>query len=243
MVKPRRVHYVAISLLIATVALAGFWRSYFAPLLAGTLRTDMLLHLHAAVFVGWLGLLMAQAVLASRGHLDLHRRLGRLGIGWGVLLIVVGLWTTGVRVALQARQVSIDAAAAFLVWPLLDMGVFALLFGTAVALRHRPPWHKRLMIAASVALLIAPISRLVPAAAPSAGSWFMGDSAPLHAAVVGAWLAPLLVAAGHDLWRYRQVHAAYLGSIVLLVVSSFRDALTTHPAWGTLARALIAPFG
>lgn len=240
---PLRVHFVVISLLIATVAIAGFWRSYFAPLLAGSLRIDTLLHLHAAVFVGWVGLLVAQAVLAARGRLDLHRRLGRIGIGWGLLLIVVGLWTTGVRVALQAREVSIDAAVAFLVWPLLDMAVFALLFGTAVALRHRPPWHKRLMIAASVALLVAPIGRLVPAAAPSAGSWFLGDSAALHIAVVVAWLAPLLVAAGHDLWRHGRVHAAYLGSIVLLVVSSFRDVLTAHPDWGALARALIAPFG
>jgi hypothetical protein len=241
--KPLRLHVVVVSLLVAAIAIGGFWRSYFAPLLAGTLRTDTLLHLHAGVFMGWVGLLIAQAAFAARGRIDLHRQLGRLGIGWGVLLILVGLWTTGVRVALQAREVSVDTAAAFLVWPLLDMVLFGLLFGAAVALRHRPPWHKRLMIAASVALLVAPVGRLLPAAAPTAGSWFMGDSAALHAAVVVAWLAPLLIAAAHDLWRHGRVHAAYLGSIALLVASSFRDGLTSLPGWSLLARQLIAPFG
>lgn len=240
--RPLQLHVVAISLLIAAIAVAGFWRSYFAPLLAGTLRTDAVLHLHAAVFVGWLALLIAQAGLAASGRVDLHRRLGRLGIAWGIVLIAVGLWTTGVRVALQARQASIDAASAFLVWPLLDMALFALLFGAAVAMRRRAQWHKRLMIAASVALLVAPIGRLIPVASPSAGNWFMGDSPLLHAGVVAAWLAPLLLAAAHDLWRQRRVHAAYIGSIVLLGLSSFRDALTGGPLWRDFARHAIGLF-
>jgi len=47
------------------------------------------------VFTGWLALFSGQAMFAANGRLRWHLRLGRIGIAYGVLLVIVGL-TTGV---------------------------------------------------------------------------------------------------------------------------------------------------
>jgi hypothetical protein len=232
----------ALASLIAAIAIGGFWASYFGPLLARRLSTEPILHLHAFVFTGWVLLLVLQTALASRGRIDAHRRVGRIGVAWGLVLIGVGLATTGVRVAGLAARDSFAAAAAFLVWPLLDMVVFALLFGAAVALRRRPQWHKRLMILATTSLLVAPVARIVPAPSPTAGNLFFGDSVATHAVFMLAWLAPSLIAAAHDLWRDKRVHPAYAAGLALIVLTSFRDQIVGHPAWQAVARWVITTF-
>ena len=50
-----------------------FSRSYFA-----VVRTEPLLHhIHGALMGGWIGLLSVQPLLHQRGHIRLHRTLGR----------------------------------------------------------------------------------------------------------------------------------------------------------------------
>jgi hypothetical protein len=75
------------------IAVVGFWPTYFGPLMRGTLAQPLLIHVHTAVFVGWLFLFLTQAVLAAVGQVTWHLRLGRFGIGYGVLLVIVGLVT------------------------------------------------------------------------------------------------------------------------------------------------------
>lgn len=240
---PRRsLLFVALSVLIAVVALCGFWPSYFGPLAGGRLKTEPILHLHAAVMVGWLVLLIAQTTLAARGRIEAHRAVGRLGIAWGMVLIAIGLLTAGVRSAAMAKKVSLDEAVAFLVFPALDMLLFALLFGAAVALRRRPAWHKRLMLAACTNLLIAPTGRMMPELEPTHGTLFLYDRPDLHLAWVALWLAPLLLGSIHDLLRRGRVHVVYVASLSLLLVSSFRDHLVGTAAWQGFARGVIAAF-
>src|SRR3954469_11959105 len=91
----RRPLYMALSILIALIAVAGFWPTYFGPLVLGTLVQPLLIHVHAVVFTGWLVLFFFQAYFAATKRIQLHLALGKAGIWYGVLLIIVGL-TTGV---------------------------------------------------------------------------------------------------------------------------------------------------
>ena len=98
----RRPLYIALSALMALIAAVGFWPTYYGPLVRLTLAQPPLIHVHAIVFTGWLALFSAQAVFAANGRLRWHLRLGRIGIAYGVLLVIVGL-TTGVLRAERCR--------------------------------------------------------------------------------------------------------------------------------------------
>jgi len=60
--------------------LVGFARTYF---LAGLFRAplpNVLVHIHGAVFTLWIILFIAQISLVTARRVDLHRRLGLLGL-------------------------------------------------------------------------------------------------------------------------------------------------------------------
>jgi hypothetical protein len=91
--------------------------------------------------------------------------------------------------------------------PLLDMLVFAPLFAAAIYYRRTPELHKRLMIVATTALLVAAVTRMP----------FLGRPANqllLHL----IWTAPILLAMAHDFWRHRKVHPVYVLGLVILVL-------------------------
>ena len=73
--------YIGISLLAVLIVAMGFWPTYFGPLVAGTADHPTVIHVHAAIFSGWLALFGAQAVLAAvrreeLGPDDVNRRVG-----------------------------------------------------------------------------------------------------------------------------------------------------------------------
>lgn len=78
----RRGFYVATAVLIAGIAVAGFWPTYWGPFFSGTLDKHWLLHLHAGVFTVWLLLLITQTGLVRRGRTDLHQKLGAALGSW-----------------------------------------------------------------------------------------------------------------------------------------------------------------
>src|SRR3954463_16246119 len=121
----RRPVYIGLSVLMALIAIVGFWPKYFGPLVLGTLVQPLLIHLHAIVFTGWLVLFFLQAWFAATRRLPLHMTLGKIGIWYGGLLILVGL-TTGV---LRAAASPPGRAEQLLYASMADMVMFAGFFG------------------------------------------------------------------------------------------------------------------
>src|SRR6185436_7467169 len=190
---PRRL-YVGLAVLAVAIAAVGFWPTYFGPLAAGTVDKAPIIHFHAVVYVGWLAIFVTQAVLAATGRVAAHMQLGRFAIGYGVLVIAVGLITAFARFALRVRAGEVGAAQAQLLGPLLDMLVFAPLFAAAIYYRRKPDLHKRLMVVATTALLIAAVGRMP----------FLGE--PRNQLLLHSiWLGPILLAMAHDFWRQRRV--------------------------------------
>jgi hypothetical protein len=222
--------YVALAVLAASIAVVGFWPTYFGPLLAGNVATTSTIHFHAAVYVGWLAIFITQAVLAATGRVALHIKLGRFGIGYGVLVIVVGLLTALTKFELRVQAGEVAAAQAQLLGPLLDMLVFTPLFAAAVYYRRTPELHKRLMIVATTSLLIAAVGRMA----------FLGTPRnPMLLHLV--WVAPILIAMAHDFWRHRKVHPVYVLGLVLLVLEGplGRTPARQSQAWQDMSRWLV----
>ena len=226
----RRWLYVALAVLATAIAAVGFWPTYFGPLVAGTVDKTEIIHFHAVVYVGWLALFLTQATLAATGRVAAHIKLGRFAIGYGVLVIVIGLITAFARFAVRVHAGEAAAAQAQLLGPLLDMLVFAPLFAAAIYYRRTPELHKRLMIVATTALLIAAVTRMPVLGSPP-------NRLLLHL----IWTAPILLAMAHDFWRQRKVHPIYVLGLVVLVLEGplVRAPARQSQLWADASRWLV----
>jgi len=158
-------------------------------------------HLHALVFVGWLALFVTQNILAERGSLALHRRLGWWGAGLAAAMVVVGCFTA-IKAIELGRQPPFFSPAYFLMLTQFGMLVFAGMITAALVLRRETQWHRRLLLAAMVLLLEPALGRLLPM--PLIG----GETAEWY--ILAIQLAVLAIAMRHDRKHWGKVHPALL---------------------------------
>ena len=151
-VKDRRL-YIWFAVFMPIIVLAGFARSYYLKGFFGfPALPSLLVHLHGIVMTPWVVLFVTQVSLVATGRTRTHQRLGVLGAVLAPLVIVVGVLTAISGAARGATPG--PPALQFLVVPLVDMLVFAILVGTALYLRRRRlDIHKRLMLLAAVNFL------------------------------------------------------------------------------------------
>lgn len=165
--------------MVIAQVLWGFWPSYYGNLAAGGVTRPWVIPAHGAVFAGWLALLLLQVGLVLAGRVRLHRRVGQVGIGYGVLVLTMGLVVSRAAPVLHMRagEMTIDAAAESLIYTLVDMVLFTGFFAAAVAGRRRPDRHKWLMVVTTIVLdfarrgapgtAVADLLRALAAAAPA----------------------------------------------------------------------------
>ena len=233
--------YVGLALMIAGIVLAGFSRSFYGTFVAGASH-PWIIHVHAAVYVGWLALLIAQTVLAARGDIATHRRVGNFGIAYGAVV-----WILGVIVGVAMPVINVhsglwpaERAEQFLAIPLGDMVLFGGFFGAAIVYRRRPEIHKRLIILAAVAVMFAAVAR----AFTNVGVLLGDADAPLGGtpARLLLWYSPVLVAMAHDLATRRRVHPAYWTGAAAMAVAFLRVPYSQTDRWHAIAREILAPF-
>lgn len=222
----RAIYYASLCALVFIIVVAGFGPGYVSSILS-ELGTPLVLHFHALVFGGWIALFTIQALLPAFGRIDLHRKLGKFGIGYAVFLVVVGLVTTVNRVAFHYNEGQQEFAKAFLIAPLSDMIVFPIFFAAAIVYRHKPEIHKRLMLVATVMLTIAAVGR-------------MSFLPPSYFVITGVWLSPLLIAIAYDFYKKHIVHPAYVVGVLTLALVPLRDRLTTTDSWQNFANWFIS---
>jgi len=113
----------------------------------------------------------------------------------------------------------------FYIIPLSDMLVFATLIYFGFRARRDSATHKRIMLVATIALLIAAIARLPIS--------FVHRNAA-HAGMISYLFLFMLV--GYDLWSTRKVHRATLRASALMVfVYQIRVPLGKTEAWHAFA--------
>jgi hypothetical protein len=217
---PQRRVFVPLALLITLIAFVGFWPTYFGKVLAGTLSAPLIIHIHAAVFVGWLGLFIAQSVFAATGRRALHIRLGPWLMAYGVFLIAVALLTTVAIFHQRVADGNFAEATRRLFAPLRDMLVFAPFLAAGWIYRRKPDIHKRIMVAATTILLIAAVNRLA----------FLGKPVPMPQFLL-VWLAPIYIAMAWDWFTRRIVHPVYVIAIAVMVTMRLMLPLRDTEAW------------
>lgn len=212
--------------LIAGTVVLGFARSYYLrpvlappPVLAQRDLTP-LIHVHAALFSGWIVLLIAQARLVAVRRIDLHRRLGALGAVLAALMMVSGALTALHGVVRGVAPGGGDPRR-FLVMPVFALLVFAALFLAALQARGRPQAHKRLMLLATIALLPPALARYVIV--------YLGFGPPVVLALSVLFVVPLVV---WDLRTLARLHPATLwGGLVVVGSIPLRLAIGLTSGW------------
>jgi hypothetical protein len=226
----RRLFMIA-AILFPLIVLLGFSRTYYLrALFGGPPLPSMLVHVHGLLMTAWVALFVTQVGLVSTHNVRRHQRLGYWGIGLGALVILIGVFT-----ALRAAKYGSTATPpeipplAFLIVPLFDLLMFALLFGGAIYYRRQPAAHKALMLLTAVNFVPPAIARIqVPALQAMGPLWFFG-----FPTVVA------LVSLGLETWRHRRLNWVFLAGTVALIASYVvRLALMTTGAWMRVARFL-----
>ena len=230
----RRYGDFAQALLLAAVVWYGFSHTLEENLLHPSFPRPAVLYVHAAVFGGWMVLLLVQTGLVALARKTAwHRRLGWLGLIMGCAMPVLGTVSALRMTHLRFGFGDIDDVA-FLILALNDMAAFAVLFGLAFALRRRQPQaHRRLMLMATGVISVAALTRFPPwLPAPDMVAWVYYAYAD---SLIALGLARDLVVLRRPHWVYLRVFPAVIALQVLANV-----LYATRPdAWMNLAFWLI----
>jgi hypothetical protein len=225
-----RLFYSSMAVAMAVTAFAGFGATYYFRFLSGGPTTTLsggpfttAVHVHGALFTAWVLLFVVQTTLVARRRVASHRRLGFAGAGLAAAMVGVGTYTAIEAAARGSAPPGADALA-FLAIPLFDMVLFAVFVTAAVVRRRDKESHKRLMLLAYVAIIVAAVARLpgVLSAGPPA---FFG-------------LALLFIVAGavYDRVSRGRVHRVYLWGGGLFVVSiPVRLLVSSTATWRAFA--------
>jgi hypothetical protein len=222
--------YLGGSIIFCALVFGAFARTYFLKNIFATPALTQLVHIHGVVMTGWAALLVAQTCLVVGHRIRWHRRLGTFGGLWAVLVVIMGCVATLHAAAREVREHSQIAAfqVSILGLELLQMSLFAIFVVTAIWLRHRTDYHKRLMLLTAACMLPSVISRL-PLNIHGLQSIFL-------------YLAGIvLLVVGVDTLRNRRLHPAFgWGASLLLVVIGLGVIASTSDRWIRLGTALVS---
>jgi hypothetical protein len=200
--------YISMSIAALITVFAGFAPTYYLRPYFKTAPLMPLLHVHGIVFTSWLVLFLIQTTLVAAHRTDIHRRLGILGGVIATLMIVIGATTAVIRASQGATPVPGVSPLSFLVVPLGDISVFAIIVGAGFYYRRRPDVHKRLMLLATVSILAAAIARL-PFAIMQAGP-------PAFFGITDLFVLTCIL---YDLITLKRVHRATALAALLIIAS------------------------
>lgn len=190
----------------------------------------LLIHVHAAAMVAWLGVFVVQNHLINRGLFHWHRKLGWLATGLVVAIAWLGCAAGFKAIALHIVPPFFPPAY-FLALTLIEALAFAAVIAWAIALRRYPDWHRRLMFGATFVVLEPALGRLLPMPLLGAsGEWL----------VLLAQLMFVLIVARHDRRTLGRIHPATAASAAVLVAVHVAVSCLALLPWAVALAARIA---
>ena len=219
------VFFSGMAVLMLGSVFLGFARSYYLAGMFNAPLPSMIIHVHGAIFSSWILFLLAQTTLVASERTDVHRRIGIAGFLLACVMVVVGVWAATNSLGRSGGPPGIDPKTFYII-PITDMLIFSVLVFFAYRARFDSAAHKRIIIIATVALMIAAIARW-----PIAGV----SGNPLTAALVSYVFLLMLVA--YDLWSTHKIHRATIwASVFLIFVQQIRFPIAQTTMWHAFAR-------
>jgi hypothetical protein len=195
----------------------------------------LIVHFHAAAFMGWLLLFSTQIFLIRAGRPAVHRKLGFAMIGLAVVMVLIGPATA--YVVQRADFGTPRSDPAFVAIQLTDMTAFAGLIAAAVLLRKDAPAHKRLTLLSVLFIADAGYARWLGGPVTHAfGTGWWANYASLYLATD----LLILGMGAYDLVTRRRLHPAWIGGVAWGASQHLlANTLYFTPGWKPVALALI----
>lgn len=226
-----RMFFSGMAIALALAVFVGFARTYFLSAYLGTNATvsggpfSAAVHIHGALFTAWVLLFIVQTTLVATRRVAVHRNLGVAGALLAAAMVAAGLAVAREAARRGAAPPGVDPLS-FLIIPVGDMALFSLFVACALWKRSDAAAHKRLMLLAYTAILVAAVARF-PGVLALGPLWFFGLT----------FVPVLLIGVTYDLSTRHRVHPVYLWGGALLIASvPLRLALSNTAAWHRLAQ-------
>lgn len=215
-----RFFFTMASVMAATIV-AGF--SFNIAMGRSTFGAPLLVHVHAWVMMGFVGLYLTQNALIFSGNVALHRRLGWLSVIWIPAIAIMGVVITRYSMQATGGPPFFDQNQFLFSNPLHLLG-FAGLASWAVTIRKNTGWHRRLMCCAFAVLTGPGVGRLMPNPFLIPYAWYVSALLPM---VLFASVGILA-----DKRRYGAVHPAWLWGIGTVLGIQVVADLVAYSDWG-----------
>lgn len=221
--------FLVTSLAMAAIIFAGF--SLQLGMGRSSFGSPPIVHAHAIVFMGWVVLYVLQNVFVASGSIALHKRLGWIGAGWIVAMVVLGTIVT-VRLVRAGHSPFFFTPLMFVVMNPVSVITFAGLTVAAIVYRRQTEWHRRLHYCGMSLLLGPAIGRLLPV--------------PLmipyvYEALFAVALIFPLIGIAADVRRSGRVHPAWWWGLGTIVGSTLLvEAIVHGPVGDVVYRAVTA---
>src|SRR3954465_3503828 len=191
--------FLRAAIVMALVVAAGFSLQLAAG--RSTFHSPPLVHAHAITFMGWVTLYLLQNLFVAKGPMALHRRLGWIGAGWVVAMVVLGCWVT-VAMVRRGQVPFFFRPPQFLVFDPMAVFPFAGLPAAAIMLRRRTDWHRRLHYCGMSLLLGPAFGRLLPMPLLQPWAWECSFAAGMLFPIAGVIADLRRSGRVHPAWRY-----------------------------------------
>ena len=227
--REKRVYLIA-AVLFPLIVLIGFGRTYyFKPFIEVPPLASYLVQIHGAIMTAWIMLFIAQVFLIRTKNVRVHQKLGYLGIGLAVLIVIAAFFTA-IASAKRGNAPPGFPPLPFLAIPFFDLFTFSALFAAAVYYRKRPANHRRLMLIIAISLLPPAVARIpIPSLQAFGPLFFFGLPSLL-----------CLVALFYDRWHSGKFNPVMVYAVIFLIASyPLRIMISGTDAWLAVANWLI----
>ncbi|GMM93466.1 hypothetical protein [Qipengyuania sp. MTN3-11] len=227
--RAERRFFLVMAIAMSATIVAGF--SLNLAMGRSTFAVPFAYHAHAAVFMGWLALFVAQSATIATGRRALHIRLGKIAYVWIPLMVAMGV-TIMIVVARRTGGPFFFSVNEFLISNIVGLLCFGGLALWSLRTRRHNGWHRRLMLCAMTILVGPGLGRLLPMPLLIPHAWTISFIATL--------VFPA-IAMGRDARRRGHVHPAYWWGMGIVVASFAGSMLLAYtPAGIAITEAVVA---
>lgn len=149
-ISPAVVNRVIIGIILLIVLVqVGFFKTYIQHFPnfedRGSRPFTWMMHFHGMLMMGWILMLLVQAILILKGKITLHRRLGRLSYVLAPLIVLSLYLVNRDQYIYLSAHAGTTAAVTKLATALPEGVFFIILYSLAMFYKHRPALHMRYM--------------------------------------------------------------------------------------------------
>ena len=210
----------------------GFYRTYTSQFPNFKNLTNTI-HIHGALLMTWLVLLIVQPLLIHTGRTKLHRTIGKVSYVLGPLIIIY-LFLIGKGAYWRGKGVFPDQEMlGVMVLDIRGLVSFAIFWALAMIYRKNSASHMRYMIATGVVAIGPGVGRgLISAGVEFPTALTITDLIDL--AIVGFLL-------GFDIYRKKN-YKPFLVVFIVFLIGAFLWQVRDSAAWQSFARSYAAMF-